>query len=98
MGLGSVGSALSVLADRFTKDDQITALEAFLKSNEGALGENNKEKIQSSIQTAKSNLQWDQERLIEVRTYFKAKYVSAKSVSFSMTLILVTILINYIFK
>lgn len=90
--MGSVGSALSVLADHFTKEEQITALEAFLKTNEVALGPDNKEKIESSVKTAKTNLKWDQERLVEVRGYFTKRYGSATSVSFSMSLILVALL------
>lgn len=87
--MGSVGSALSALSDRFTTEEQAKKLEDFAKTT--GLGENNVKTITAAVASARTNLDWDKKRLGEVRDYFKVlDKNSATSVSFSITLMLLS--------
>ncbi|XP_063707019.1 membrane alanyl aminopeptidase-like [Culicoides brevitarsis] len=88
--MGSVGSAMSSLADRFTTEEQVKKMEDFAKTS--GLGDNNVRLITNAAASARTNFKWDQERLGEVREYFKVlDNNSATSISLSFSLILVTI-------
>uniref|UniRef100_A0A336KRZ8 Aminopeptidase N n=2 Tax=Culicoides sonorensis TaxID=179676 RepID=A0A336KRZ8_CULSO len=86
--MGSVGSALSSLADRFTTEEQVKKLEEFAKTPE--LGENNVKTITAAVASSRKNIEWDKSRIEELRTYFQLfddRDNSASSVSFSISLL-----------
>lgn len=88
--MGSVGSALNALSDRFTTEAQVKKLEDFAKTT--GLGENNVKTITAAAASARKNIDWDQKRLAEVRAYFKElDKNSATSVSFSVSLMLLSV-------
>lgn len=90
--MGSVGSALSSLSDRFTTEEQVKKLEDFGKTS--GLGENNVKTITNAVASARKNLEWDKKRLVEVRNYFKQlddSGNSASNISFSISLMLLSI-------
>lgn len=87
--MGSVGSALNALSDRFTTEEQVKKLEDFAKT--AGLGETNVKTITAAAASARKNIDWDQKRLGEVRDYFKVLDNSASSVSFSVSLMLLSV-------
>lgn len=90
--MGSVGSALHSLSDYFTTEDQVTKLDEFGKTND--LSEIDVKMIADAVASAKKSLEWDQERLVEVRNFFNKldgdNGNSASSISFSISLILLS--------
>ena len=95
--MGPVGSALATLADRFTTEDQINQLEAF-KTSTPALSPDNVRRIENAIVTAKTNIQWDEARLGEVKTWVIKRYSgSAISISINLLVAIFAIVMNFIF-
>ncbi|XP_063706147.1 membrane alanyl aminopeptidase-like [Culicoides brevitarsis] len=87
--MGSIGEVLTELSDHFTTETQVKRLEDFSKIPE--LSENNVKLITKAVENAKKFLEWDEKRLVEVRSYFKMlddTGNSAKTVSISYGLIL----------
>lgn len=63
-----LASTLGDLANRFTNQAQVEKLEKFIKDTN--LSETVKTRLNSAVDRSKKNLEWDSQRLKEVRTYF----------------------------
>lgn len=94
--MGPVGSAFATVLNYVTNEDQIKAIEGFVVSTPG-LSEDNKRRIENGIAVARKNIEWDNARIDEVRTWVVKRYTdSATSVTISFAVIVASLLVFFV--
>lgn len=92
-----LASTLGDLASRFTREDQIKALEDFVNTEE--LSEQVKERLKAAIERSNKNIEWDQKRLVEVKKFFKDTYGgSGTSIALNLVIPILSAMIFIIFN
>ncbi|CAO1393773.1 unnamed protein product [Diamesa tonsa] len=93
--MGGLGS-LSTVAGRFTKQEQVTKLEAFINTNKATLTPATVESLTKAIATAKTNMEWDKTYLTQLTTHLKTLKNSAPIKSISIFITIITLTIYYL--
>lgn len=68
----SLGSTLSELSNRFTREDQSEKLKKFAESTSG-LAESVRTQLLSAVDRSLKNIEWDKQRLTEVTAFWKKR-------------------------
>lgn len=89
-----LGSTLSDLAERFTNDQQVIALETFI--NDTSLPETTKTRLTAAVTRSKTNIEWDSKKLQEITKYFK-KNTSPVHYQ-SLTLLILSMFVYFMFN
>lgn len=98
--MGGLGS-LSTVAGRFTNEEQVKKLEAFMNTNKDALGTATFDSLTKAVATAKTNMAWDKQYLPSFTDHLKKlknlnNSAPIKSISIFITFITLTVL--YLFN
>lgn len=87
----SLGSTLSELAGRFTREEQSVKLDKFAKDTPG-LSDPVRTQLANAVERSINNINWDKTRLAEVTQYWKSKGGDAAQVLVNFSVILLSLI------
>lgn len=95
--MGGLGS-LSTVAGRFTNEEQVKKLEAFINTNKDALESATFDSLTKAVATAKTNMAWDKQYLSSFTDHLNKLKSSAPIKSISIFITFVTLTVLYLFN